>query len=625
MRDLNGFFKKILLIFSILLLLFTLSQKIEATDTFKMYSDFHHVWDGTTINSTIYITITSEKESTLITYYTITIPNENISPKIYSINKDEVLEPTIHRRSGATDIVIDLDNALISPQKPIVLKVTYSVKSRSNDFVLISSVNDTTSRKFTFTYPTSKGEVTWSSTPIESTKEVAKNTQVITSPPKTTTVKLLLGEGVVYSYAIDRNLVNTGDEMILSEIVLPVNNSKQHILIEKIEPLPDKTYKDIDGNYILQYSIAPKSNMDINITGYLLMNKSSYPLPLSYSIEKNSIWKISDNSLIRNINRYIQEYGVNITDTFSDIEALKDNKDKEIVYKAIYQYVVEKLKPNTLTLGSLTGSERLSGQEVLLKQDLSTSEAYADAIISIYRYNNIPSRLVIGYITNISNYHPDGMYHYWAEYFDKEENDWITVDPFLEDYSNTSLWKRDMQDHISLIYRYSNPNTPKLPYFTENDFKVERSSQKPEIINDFQLDFIFEPYKISNPYLKGSIGIINTGNSIFDLFTISQSNPDLNKYVDYIENNSQGILLPGQAYQIRFNIPSKDIEDIIFAKVSALSGTQQIEEKYVEKRIEIVQDNKNLDILTKLLSITIFILFLVPLYFISNKIKIKNG
>ena len=625
MKDLNGYFKKILLIFSILFLPLILSQKVQAQNTFKMYSDFHHVWDGSTINSTIYITITSEKESTLITYYTITIPNENISPKIYSVNKDAVLEPTIHRRSGATDIVIDLDNTLISPNKPITLKVTYSVKSTNTDLELISSVNDTTTRKFTFTYPSNKGEITWSSTPIVSSKSIANNTQVVTSAPNTNTIKFLFGEAIVYTYSIDRNLVNSGDEMILSEIILPVNNDKQQILIDKVEPLPDKTYKDMDGNYMLQYSIAPKSNMDVNITGYLIMKKSDYPFPLSYSVEKNSLWKISDTSLIRNINRYIQDYELDITDTFSDIEELKDQKDKDILYKSIYQYVIENLKPNTLTLGSLTGSERLGGQEVLLKQAPSTSEAYADAIISIYRYYNIPARLVIGYITNISNYHPDGIYHYWAEYFDKEKNDWIAVDPFLEDYSQTSLWNRNMHDHISLIYRFSDPNTPKLPYFSANDFNVQKYSQLPEIIHDFELDFIFEPYKISNPYLKGSIGITNIGNSILDLFTISQSNPDLNKYVDYIENNSQGILLPGQSYQIRFNIPSENIEDTIFAMVNALSGTQQIEEKFVEERIEIVKDNQNLDILTKLVSITVFLLFLIPLYFISNKVKIKNG
>ena len=182
-----------------------------------------------------------------------------------------------------------------------------------------------------------------------------------------------------------------------------------------------------------------------------------------------------------------------------------------------------------------------------------------------------------------------------------------------------------MHDHISLIYRFSNPNTPKLPYYSENDFNVEKYSLQPEIIHDFELDFIFEPYKISNPYLKGSIGITNIGNSILDLFTISQSEPDLNKYVDYIENNSQGILLPGQSYQIRFNIPSQNIENTLFAMVNALSGTQQTEDKLVEETIEIVKDNQNLDILTKLVSITIFLLFLIPLYFISNKVKIKNG
>ena len=624
MRDLNGFFKKILLISSIFLLPFSFSNKVHAANSFKVYSDFHHVWSGTTINSTIYLTITSEKESTLLTYYTITIPDENISPKIFSINRNETLEPTIHRRSGASDIVIDLKNTPISPKKPVTLKITYSMKNSSNDLVLISSVNDTTTRKFTFTYPTYKGDVTWSSAPVQSIRQIANNTEVVTAIPNTTTVKVILGQGVIYKYTIDRNLVNTGDEMILSEISLPLNNSRQHILIEDIEPTPEKAYKDIDGNYILQYSIAPQSNMDVSVNGYILMKKSTYPFQSSYSIEKNPIWKITEVSLIRNINRYIQEYGLDISDTFSDIEEL-DNEKKEILYKSIYQYVVENLKPNTFTLGSLTGSERLTSQEVLLKQTNSTSEAYADAIISIYRQYGIPSRLVIGYVSNISNYNPDGMYHYWAEYFDNEKNDWIPVDPFLEDYSSTSLWKRDMHDHISLIYRYSNPNTPKLSYFTENDFKIEKVNDTPEVIHDFDLDFIFEPYKISNPYLKGSIGITNIGNTILDLFTISKSNPDLTKYIDYIENNSQNILLPNQSHQIKFNIPSKDIEEEIFAVVNALSGTQKIEDKLVEDSIEVVEDNRNLDILTKLVSVTIFLFFLIPLYFISKRVKIKNG
>jgi len=217
------------------------------------------------------------------------------------------------------------------------------------------------------------------------------------------------------------------------------------------------------------------------------------------------------------------------------------------------------------------------------------------------------------------------MYHYWAEYFDYQKNDWIPVDPFLEDYSSTSLWQRDMHDHISLIYRYSNPNTPKLSYFTENDFKIEKVNDTPEVIHDFDLDFIFEPFKISNPYFKGSIGITNIGNTVLDLFTISKSNPDLTQYIDYIENNSQNILLPNQSHQIKFNIPSKEIGEEIFAVVNALSGTQKIEDKLVEDSIEIVEDNRNLDILTKLVSVTIFIFFLIPLYFISKRVKIKNG
>lgn len=355
------------------------------------------------------------------------------------------------------------------------------------------------------------------------------------------------------------------------------------------------------------------------------MFTSIYPYTQNYNLEEITLWKITNTSLIRHINRYIKSYGLEIPETFSNIDDLKTPEEKNILYEAIYKYVIENLSPNTQSIGSLSGTERLGGQETLLKQGLSTSEDYIDSIISLYRYFNIPSRFVIGYVSSISNFDSKGMYHYWAEYYDKETNNWILVEPFFEDYSKTLLWKKELKDHVTLLYRYSNPNTPKLNFFTPEEFNIELVKEQPEVTHNFKLDLILQPFNISDPYLIGYINIKNSGNTILDLFNISKSNPDLNKYIDYIENNSQMILLPNQTYDIKFNIPSKNIEDKIFTVMNAVSGTQEIKGIYVEKDIQIIKEYTNLKIFSKLLSLLAYILIAIPIYFISKRVKFKNG
>ncbi|HBB64892.1 MAG: hypothetical protein UR34_C0005G0017 [candidate division WS6 bacterium GW2011_GWC1_33_20] len=625
MRNLNGFLKILLLsIYSILFSTFFFSNSVFAQQGFQVYSDFYYIWHEDYVDSTIYLTITTDGSSRAITYYTITIPDENIVPEIYSINRDTKLDPTIHRRTSATDIVVDLDNLLLTNSKPITLKITFKTPVSDKQLSLISSVTNTTTRTFSFTYPSSKGEITWISAPIQNIKSVGDSTEVITTPQETNRVNLAFGEEILYKFQINRNLTNSGDQIISSEISLPLNNNKQHIVIEKVLPQPDKSYKDRDDNYILQYEVAPQSNIEVSVEGYLLMSKSTYDI--SYpDIENFALWEIKDDSLKRHINRYLKEYGLNISESFSKIDELTTEAEYEVLYKGIYQYVITNLEPNTLTLGSLSGSERIGGQQVLINQSVSTSEDYADAIISLYRYHNIPARLVIGYVTNISQHNSEDIYHYWAEYYDKTKKDWILVDPFLEDFSKISLWGRDMPDHISLIYRNSNPNSPKLFYFTKEDFSVEIEKGIPEITYEFDADFSFTPYKLLDPYLQGSITLSNKGNTILDSFLITKSNPEIDKYIDYIENNNQVALLPGQTYQIKFNIPSNKVESNIFAVIEASSGTEVTEGKYIEKEISLIDDNNNLKIFSKLLSILLFFISAIPIYYLIRKLEKKNG
>lgn len=627
MRNLNGYLNKTLLISSILFLLlpFFPITNINASSDLNVSSSFNHDWDGNTLNTTIFLTLATESSSTVVTYYTVSIPEENITPEVFSVNRNIKLEPTIHKSNTGTDLVIDLENSPIYPDKPITLKISYSKPLVGNTISLLSSIGNTTTKEFTLSYPTSLGDISWSSATVISIDSRQDKILIQTEIPNTQKVKISFGTEVIYKYVIKKNITNSGKETTISEISLPINNNQQHISITNIKPLPDKAYKDIDGNYVLQYGIAPESTMDVNIEGYISMYTSVYPYTHNLNLEEVSLWKITNTSLIRHVNRYIKSYGLEIPETFSNINDLKTSEEKNLLYEAIYKYVIENLIPNTQSIGSLSGTERLGGQESLLKQGESTSEDYIDSIISLYRYFNIPSRFVIGYVSSISNYDSNGMYHYWAEYYDKENNNWVIVEPFLEDYSKTPLWKKDMKDHVTLLYRYSNPNTPKLGFFTPEELTIELVKEQPEIVHNFELDLILQPFNLSDPYLVGYINIKNTGNTILDLFNITKSNPDLTKYIDYIENNSQIILLPNQTYDIKFNIPSKDIEEKIFTVMNAVSGTQEIKGILVEKDIQIIKEYTNLKIFSKLLSLLAYIIVAIPIYFISKRVKFKNG
>ncbi|MGI6423648.1 MAG: transglutaminase-like domain-containing protein, partial [Candidatus Dojkabacteria bacterium] len=511
MRNLIGYLKKTLLISSFCFLILFPIKNIYALEGFDIKSDYSHVWDGTTVNSTIYFTI-STTTPRVITYYTITLPEENLKPEIFLLNKNMKLEPTYHNRTEATDLVIDLKNSVVYPDKPITLKLTYSTPTTSTSHSLISAIKDTTSRSFTFMYPKKYGGISWSSTPIERVTQKGENIEVESAPPQGAKLKISLGEKITYDFKISRNLINSSEETISSEINLPPNSNSQKLIITKIQPKPDKSYKDINGNYILQYQIAPQSNIDVAIEGQITMLKTTYKSLPSLSIEQKSIWDIKSSELIKRLEKYLDSVGLKDIHSVQDLSVEK----REMLYKSLYYFVIENLEPNTLTVGSLVGSARLGGESALSQQAKSTSEDYADSIISLFRYYKIPTRLVIGYVTNISDYHPDGIYHYWAEYLDIDKREWKILDPFLEDYSKASLLNRDLSDHVSLLFRYDNPNTPKLSYYSENDFLIEQSREEKELKYDIEAEFILKPYTKTDSHLQGSIMIKNIGNTVLD-------------------------------------------------------------------------------------------------------------
>ena len=283
MRNLGGFLNKILSIFSILFLVTPLLFKTDilAQQDLSATSSFHHKWDGKILETTIYIVLSSQSSSTVVTYYTITIPQPDITPEVFSINRNKVLEPTIHRTKDDTSLVIDLERTPVYPDRPITLRITYKKELTEESPSLLSSVVDTKTKEFIFSYPSSKGKISWSSSPVIKTETKGDQTEIQTEPPTGNYVKFTFGTDIVYKFEINKSITNTEEDIRVSEIYLPINNNYQNILIDKITPQPDKAYKDVDSNYVLQYSVAPQSNLTINIQGYIFMIQSVNPIKIN--------------------------------------------------------------------------------------------------------------------------------------------------------------------------------------------------------------------------------------------------------------------------------------------------------------------------------------------------------
>ena len=622
MKNSNGYLKKTLLIFSILSVIFLSLPKanhVYALEGFDIQSDFNHVWDGTKIDSTVDITISTSQSPRVITFYTIVLPQERLKPVIYLLNKNKKLEPTYYNGSGTTSVVVDLDNAVVSKDKPISLRLSFSTLNNKDNLSLISSILDSTTKSFTFTYPSKYGDVLWSSTPVNKVTQNGDNIEIQTTPPTVNKVNISLGEKIFYEFHISRNLLNTGDKMISSEISIPPNTNTQKIVIDSVEPQPDKAYTDIDGNYILQYEVAPKSNIEVYIKGYIDMEKTIYSnlsIPL---IESQSTWDIKDTDLEKRISKYVKE---NIGADIQSVYDIKEQSRREVLYKTLYQFIINNLEPNTLAIGSLNGFVRLGGERALSEQSNATSEDYADATISLFRKYKIPARLVIGYITDISDYHENGMYNYWIEYMDVDKKDWVIIDPFLEDYSKNSLYGRTLPDHVTLLYRYDDPNIPKLSYYSENDFIISSVKSIPKAVYEISTNIYLKPYKLTDSHLQGSIAIKNMGNTVIDKVDIVKSNPDITKYIDQIENNSSILLLPKDITEIKFNIPSLKIDTPLYSVIKASSGTHDLDEKYTESTFNIINNNA-IEIFSKIASITIFVIISGFIYILLRK-KHKN-
>lgn len=614
MKDINGYLRKIVWIFSILFLITPFfHSKIFADTTLTTDSIFSHtVKSNSVIETTITFTISSDQR-TVLTYYTITIPQEDIEPEIYSTNKKQSLEATVYHRTGSTDILIDFENTVIQRNDSTKISISYTHKYNDKNILnLVSQVADTTTSKVSITYPRDWGETSWISDQIENIKQNDDNYILTISKPDSDTIKLILGQDIVYQFEISRSLNNPTDSGTQYEILLPLDTQFQRIVIDDINVQPTQSIIDNSGNYILVFALDPQSQQDLKISGYIIMQTHEYYSTdfLNSTYNSGDIYWSLENKQIEDVEEFLAENGVTA------------QSETSLIAKYLYRYVIDNLDPST-SATTLSGGVRKGATEILRSTSQSTAEDYADVLKALLSYYEIPAIYTIGYVSDISSYQDNGMFHYWIQVYIDEN--WVVLDPYLEDFSNVSLWDREQLDHISILNRIYNSISPILTYYSDNDIKFEYISDSEIIYNpSSNISISLEPYSILNKYLYGAITVENTGNVIFTDIELIESQPDLNEYIDSITNSTNTILLPHDNKSINFHIPFNSLEDeLIFTTVNIKNGDKIVDSSLASTEYS-VSERTGYEILIKFISILLFVFTFSIIYIVINKVIYKK-
>lgn len=627
MRNLNGYLKKILLISSLALFLFLFPLKSYAVDGFTTNTSFKHTLTQNTINTEAIIQISS-KEARVISYFTATIPIKNLDIKCLNNKTGKKITCTTFDRGTSTDILFDLNNAVVKVGNPLEIKIVYNTpNSDQNSYQIISYIPDTKTTEVLVLYSKEKGKPVWSSDPITNIKSTGSNYQIQVENPGYGTLSLLFGSNVIYKFEVKRTFTNSlTDQNQTFELILPSDTQTQSVIWEQIEPLPNTAQLDLDGNYVFKYIVTPDSTIDASIRGYIYKRDTlvSPDTPATFYIAKIGYWNLTNTGEYKRINAFLNKKGLTIPEDVISASTLNSSQ-KELLYKYLYQYTIQRLDyDRELELG-ITEQTRTGVNSLADNPSNSSTIDYADFLIAIYRAYDIPARMVVGYVSNISGFTSDGFFHYWVEYYDGISKSWITLDPFLEAYSKKSLYKSDFSDHITILKRGKSPLAPNLTFYQTNDFLVT-SVPNVEIAPEFSVEasISFEKNLVTKLFTKGYISLSNTGNVAITDYDIRKSNiENITKYVDPINNMSSQIVLPKQNANIQINLPVQEKDINLFVNVrfsnQEIFSTEKLLESSITPSVPFL-----LDILVKILSTILFLLLSSSIYFGIVKLR-KHG
>jgi len=229
-------------------------------------------------------------------------------------------------------------------------------------------------------------------------------------------VVVTLGQYQTYNFNLSYDLSNNNSEKRREKVTIPSDTSYQTVYFQKIDPEPNKVEFDEDGNTLASFELFPKQRLTVNVQGQV--NLFSKPKQ-NYETKNNNLDKYLAESKYWDINNS------KIKKLSSELKTVNN----------IYKYVVNNLKYDYQSVKN--NVVRKGASLALENPDTAICSEFTDLFIALARASGIPARELEGYaytdnpvLKEISI--ENDLLHSWPEYFNKEKNLWIMVDPTWE-------------------------------------------------------------------------------------------------------------------------------------------------------------------------------------------------
>ena len=505
--------KKIILFLVIFFLFILLVSKTYAASNFSTDYDIkYRVFENENTHVEINVTLINQTSTFYASSYKIQVgfsdiqnvkafdPDGNILGKITKDNGGEAIEVNFNRRATGIGnklyFNISFDTRQVAQKSGKIWEVNIPGFSSQPDY---STLN------VQVALPQSFGKASYIKPQIENLSQKGGTYTFTKKDLEKSGISMAFGENQIYKFNLTYHLQNKNLFPIRTEIALPPNTNYQDVQIENIDPRPSNVKLDNDGNWLAEYSLPPNKKTDVEVIGKIKISLSPKKEPetsrklLDYLKEKK-YWQVSD-------------------------EKIKTLAKSLKTPKAIYDYSRSHLKYDYSRVTS--NKQRVGALSLIDDPSSAVCLEFTDLFVTLARAAGIPAREIDGYAyTQNSRQRPlslvKDVLHAWPEYYDKDLQTWIMVDPTWAnttggiDYFNVLDF-----DHIAFVIKGHDSEYP-IPAggykLSENeglkDIDVSFANYFEQDSQTLQIAQNLPDYLLSGLAYSGNLIIRNTGKKL---------------------------------------------------------------------------------------------------------------
>lgn len=345
----------------------------------------------------------------------------------------------------------------------------------------------------------------------------------------------------VFSFNLSYHLENPLSKRAVTEITLPPDTAYQKVYYEDINPKPSSMYTDLDGNWIAEYTLDARERVDVNAKGYvqIFSNYRPFAKPTEDSLNENLLeqeyWDVKNPEIVK------------LSETLKTPRSIYNFVSKKLSYD------YSRVKANVERFGSI---------KAINNPESAICMEFTDLFIAIARASGIPAREINGFAyTENPDIQPlslvNDVLHAWPEYYDREKETWIPVDPTWGSTTGGVDYfsKLDLR-HFTFVIHGKDSKSPyaagsyKLGSNPQKDVYVTFGSLPTDRNSNIVVDAKLESWI---PLVSNKLDVNITNNGPIAVYNINPKR--------YFDDNASyfgnpiSVLLPYQVYRTTIDIP----------------------------------------------------------------------